>query len=435
MPESTPPPASVAPVPALGPALGIGALCIAVGGFIAAIGLGWIDFPGRKIRAPRDIVVGAGLVFALAGVLVASRGRFPAWLATLLHAILATAFALIPFWIAFGHGPRTFTGSGAGFTQSLGFDGASAGRIVFGLAAAMMAAFAAFAWWKWLEALHRYLRVPGLLLIGAGFAWFLWGRHLEPRWLADETDHDRLGRYIAEKHRHPDFVDAATGGDGSNPYLHLPQEAWIKRARARLAAARVPPEGVAVLSIPAGPAPTLDGIVAEAEWRGALTLPLLPESAGATVSFLASGGKLHVGAQAPGDRTEQGFDQLRVYFHLQLSPHLDHERVLLADRATVASVRAVVTGTPGRHRSERDILGQTRGASGVRGHRQYELEIDLEEAGLASGAAFPLYVEIEGDPLKDSDGRFQERRLEGRSAVGFRPVWVRIAPERRTPTR
>ena len=425
MPDARPP--SPSPASAPGPALAIGAICLAAGGFIAAAGVGWIDLPGRKIRAPREVIVCAGLLFALAGVLVASRGRLPAWLGTLLAAVLATGFALIPFWLAFGTGPRAFTGSGTGFVSSPGFDMASVGRIVFGLIAVMMAAFAAFTWWKWAATLHRYLRVPALLGAAAALAWFLWARHLEPGWQQGETDHDRLGRYIAAKHAHPDFMHAAAGGGGSNPFLHLPQETWIKRARARIAAARVPPDATAVLAIPAGAAPTLDGVVEAAEWRDALTLPLLPAESGATVLLRFAGAKLYVGAQAPGDRTEQGFDQLRVYFHQQLSPHLDHERVLLGDRATVASFRAVVTGTPGRHRSERGILAQARGASVVQGHRQYELEIDLEEAGLASGAAFPLYVEIEGDPVQDAEGLFRERRLEGRSAAGFRPVWVRIA--------
>jgi hypothetical protein len=84
---------------------------------------------------------------------------------------------------------------------------------------------------------------------------------------------------------------------------------------------------------------------------------------------------------------------------------------------------------PARSVSESDIYRSGRGASSMIGHRQFELALDLEEAGLHLGVPFAAYVEVETDPVTDWDGRFRARAYAGRLGSHAAPVWLVIGRE------
>jgi hypothetical protein len=129
--------------------IAIGALAAAVGGYFVLVGMGVLPVPGgrRNLHAPLWIVMCAGLAFFLGGAAVLlqaigranERGELPAgapqWLRVIQYLIgvaIFASFALIGSWIAFGFGPRNFSGS------FLFFDGPVSsviGRTAFGIGA------------------------------------------------------------------------------------------------------------------------------------------------------------------------------------------------------------------------------------------------------------------------------------------------------------
>lgn len=130
----------------------VGVLAAAVGLYFALVGMGALPVPGGpgSLHAPLWVLACAGLVFLLCGiaVFIGAAGRADAAgtlppdtpLALRLAqyfvglAIFA-AFGAIASWIAFGPGPRTFSGSFAGLeTQTNGM----LGRAVFGISAILI---------------------------------------------------------------------------------------------------------------------------------------------------------------------------------------------------------------------------------------------------------------------------------------------------------
>jgi hypothetical protein len=129
----------------------IGAGAIAAGLYFILVGLGLLPVPGgpRNLHGPLWLVLLVGLVFFLAGIamLVQVMGRAsaggdlpsdaPRWMRIVQYLIgvaIFGSFAMIGSWVAFGDGPRTFSGN------FLFFDGAtnaSIGRVAFGIGAAI----------------------------------------------------------------------------------------------------------------------------------------------------------------------------------------------------------------------------------------------------------------------------------------------------------
>lgn len=136
-------------------------------------------------------------------------------------------------------------------------------------------------------------------------------------------------------------------------------------------------------------------------------------------------------ADVPADTTSEGFDQFRVWFHIGLSPWLDNERAFVGRAGEVSSLRAMRfpwgDHAP-RSRTHWHIYERARGASSVSGHRRFELALDLDEAGIAPGVAFPLWLEVEGDPQRDAAGKFKARTDLGRAGSHQAPLWLRLAP-------
>jgi hypothetical protein len=294
-----------------------------------------------------------------------------------------------------------------------------------------------------------------LLAAGAAFAQQPWHGPYEPqreiakpaaqqpkqqpqRFLRD-TPHVWLAQMVHYKLSNAEYA-AALNARGKIPSsFHMAEEQWIRQARSEISRLRKAPPGVRVLTIPRVQiAPTLDGKIHVEEWKGALQVPLEPAAAG-SVLLLAHGGQLYVAARAVTDKTDEGFDQFRFWFHIDLSPYLRNERVFLAGKGWLGQLRDVYlpperepileSPEPGKltHKTDWNIFERSRGASKVDGFRQYELQMDMAELGLFAGAPFPAFFEVEGDPVYEA-GKFKARTILGTAGSKAAPIWFHIAP-------
>ena len=108
---------------------------------IFAVACGWIAVDPARVSAPRWVLAITAAMFCAGGfVPMTIRLGADAWQTRLVGAVVLLALAAIFNWIAFGPGPRQFTS-----TFSLGgspIDRAAAGertgRIIFGVAAALI---------------------------------------------------------------------------------------------------------------------------------------------------------------------------------------------------------------------------------------------------------------------------------------------------------
>lgn len=257
--------------------------------------------------------------------------------------------------------------------------------------------------------------------------------------VSGNSDHVQLGRAIALKYANPEFAAARAVRGRLPPDSHsVPEEQAVRQARDKIAFARRAPADVKLLTIPrAGAAPQLDGMVGEAEWRGALRIALEPAARKASVLLMAHGGQLYVAGLAPSDRTIEGFDQLRFWYHINLSPFFENERVHIdGGRRTLRATRLPRAGETIRdgldprtlvQDTDWGVSGRLRSATVVAGFRQYEVAIDLAESGFGPGIPFPAYFEIEGDPVMEGKN-FKARVTEGHAGSASQPIWLRIAP-------
>lgn len=407
---------------------GAGLVALLVGGGILALGSGVFPNVLSGAHAPMWVVLAAGVLFTLAGISLLAQGRAPDAAQGLIGCVLLTLFAAIPAWIAWGGSRAGFSASAGGF--SIGAASADFARLGFGASGVLMAAIAGFAWIAWLRKLSWTAR-GGFFAAAALTAYLLLVvLPAEPEWPDVGDDHQRLARYalLVED----EGWSHIKGGEPLRwyypPWRNFEQ--WTKAARARLAAQRVVPPGREVLAVPRlDAAPAIDGVIGAEEWRGARRILLAPESLGSSVLIGSHGDSLYLAADAPADTTASGFDQFRIWFHIRLSPWLDNERVFVDRSGGVSALRATRFpwgDNPPRTRTDWRIYERARGASTLDGHRRFELALDLAEAGIASGAAFPAWLEIEGDPLRDAAGKFKARSDLGRAGSHAEPLWLRV---------
>jgi hypothetical protein len=163
---------------------------------------------------------------------------------------------------------------------------------------------------------------------------------------------------------------------------------------------------------------------------GALVLPLVEGDGQSRVRLLSDGSRLYLAGEAAADTTVAGFDQFRFWYHLDLSPAMPYERAFLDGSGRVNVMRSAVFpwGNNTRERTDWHTHGKANGASRADGYRRYELVLDLEEAGLHRGVPFPAFFDIEGDPVRDAEGKFRSRTIVGRLGHRKEPVWLRITP-------
>jgi MFS family permease len=135
--------------------IGIGVLLIMGGTAVVALAVGWIPSAPEKFNAPRWVVGAAGMMFALAGALMLIPEGGKSALGAFLGATMASLFALVGGWVAFGPGERRFSGAVASGGAAMQTDvGEYLGRGAFGVGALILICFAAWAWLRWLRMLR-----------------------------------------------------------------------------------------------------------------------------------------------------------------------------------------------------------------------------------------------------------------------------------------
>jgi hypothetical protein len=436
-------------------AWGLAVTLILVGGVVIVISILAAD---ERMEAPRWVAAAAGAVFLLGGLAVINGYAVDQgverpgdrW-SLLLGALICSCFAAIATWIAFGPGERRFRVGGSlplawilspGVTEWLG-------RAMFGFGAVLVGLVMLAFWWRLLRGLAgrpaREWAPLGVALLATGVAALavlhatgdlrLWpaNRGLRRALAAPGlSDADRLLLVFNAKLANPAYLRRQARSFGQQPYQAFEEEALLKQIRSRIAATVVPPPGAPLIVVPivSGRAPTIDGRLNPDEWRGALETDL---GKGSTLYVFSDGRRLYVGADVPSDTTDDGFDQLRVYYHLDLAGVIANERVHVSRSAkdAFASYRLAYLPRPGgppQALSESNIYRDGHGASTMIGHRQFEVALDLEEGGFHLGVPFAAYVEVETDPVTDWGGRFLARAYAGHLGSRTAPVWLVIGP-------
>ena len=113
-----------------------------MGLFVMLISFDIIPTPPENFNAPRMVVAAAGLVFALAGIMIFIGGSFSqeemntpllAWVWFVLKLVVMAAFSSVFLWVGFGPGEREFqTTSSFGGVTSTGEGSSFFGRFLFG---------------------------------------------------------------------------------------------------------------------------------------------------------------------------------------------------------------------------------------------------------------------------------------------------------------
>jgi hypothetical protein len=222
-------------------------------------------------------------------------------------------------------------------------------------------------------------------------------------------------------------------------YQDFIEEHHIKYVRAKIAKNLALPANTKPLKIPVIPAVTItiDGAIQQQEWQQAIRIPLQPEETGSSLYLQADNDWLYLAADVPGDTTQSGFDQFRFYIHVDIDPAIRNERIHV-DRGqfeTLGGIRQTQVlwqGEPPKNDDERwkkypisdwRIYRMAKGASTLQQHRQFEAKLNLKESGLTIGSSFPVFAEVETDPLY-VDGKFKERRYLGGLGSQNQPVWM-----------
>jgi hypothetical protein len=134
----------------------VGVLALVAGSLVVGLGAGWITSAPENLKAPRWVIISAGLTFIFAGVSMLGPRSADSLLAALIGALLVSFFAAVGCWVAFGSGPRHFGGAiGSGSTVIATQASEWSGRTLFGLGAVLLLAMSAWAWWRCLMLLRR----------------------------------------------------------------------------------------------------------------------------------------------------------------------------------------------------------------------------------------------------------------------------------------
>ncbi len=222
-------------------------------------------------------------------------------------------------------------------------------------------------------------------------------------------------------------------------YQDFIEEHHIKYVRAKIARSLTLPANTKPLKIPVIPAATItiDGAIQQQEWQQAIRIPLQPEETGSFLYLQADNDWLYLAADVLGDTTEKGFDQFRFYIHVDIDPTIRNERIHV-DRSqfkTLGGIRQTQVlwqGEPPKNDDERwkkypisdwRIYRMAKGASTLQQHRQFEAKLNLKESGLTIGLPFPVFAEVETDPLY-VDEKFKKRLYLGGLGSQNQPVWM-----------
>lgn len=241
-----------------------------------------------------------------------------------------------------------------------------------------------------------------------------------------------------QKLANPEYVAWQNQPGIPGGYQDFIEEHHIKYARAKIAKNLTLPANTITLRIPLIPNTTIaiDGAIQHQEWLQAARIKLDPEEAGSILYLQADNDWLYLAADVPGDTTKDGYDQFRFYIHVDIDPAIKNERIHVSRGAPEAlggirETRVLWQGEPPKSEAERwkkypisdwRIYRMAKGASTMEQHRQFEAKLNLKESGLAIGTAFPVFVEIETDPLED--GKSRKRMYLGGLGNQNQPVWL-----------
>lgn len=248
-----------------------------------------------------------------------------------------------------------------------------------------------------------------------------------------------LGNLYQTKLANPDYLRWLDLPGIPKGYQDYPEEYAIKSARAQIAAELKAPAGAKVETVfmHSDIKIEIDGVIDDSEWQGAKRFALSPATSRTVLYLQADSEWLYIACDAPEETTESGFDQLRFYFHIDIDPAIKNERIHLGPfEKRLGGIRETTIIRPasrsgdnrkvrGRPLSDWQIFRMATGATQLRHHRQYEAKLHLEESGLHYGVPFPVFVEIETDPLQEN-GKFKQRQYIGILGSQRHPVWLII---------
>jgi hypothetical protein len=257
--------------------------------------------------------------------------------------------------------------------------------------------------------------------------------------LRDESLRKAFVEAYKAKFANPAYIKLLKQKGFPDGYQDFPEERGIKYARAAIARALAPPEGIKPIVIPMlkGQAPMIDGVIEVGEWSEAAAINVGGTDYKTTLLLSSDGKRLFLACDVPDEPIAESYDQFRFYFHVNVIPELANERMHIApymvsairETAIPRSMALPEEPEPVRNYSINDsnIFRTLAGATQVRQHRQYEAVIDLSEVGLEPGIPFPARVEVERGPQLDANGKFVERRYVGSIGIDNDPIWFVVA--------
>ena len=256
--------------------------------------------------------------------------------------------------------------------------------------------------------------------------------------LATSEDNLALENVYRAKFESPDFTQwmamkgIPTGNQSS------PEERAVQAELRRLAAKVQAPADATILEIPVqrDAAVRVDGVLEEAEWRGAFSRAIGRDGKQATLFLKSDGTHLFLACDATDETTEKGYDQFRFYWHLTTSDLIVNERLHVGTGKTPARVlrQTRLTG-PGKNTDLTDwnVCEHTDATSVLTDHRIYEAKLVLAEMGLNVGVPFGGRVEVETDPTNDANGKFERRVMLGEWGAQLAPIWFCIGTRADAP--
>jgi len=144
--------------PSAGGRLLLAILIWAAGGAIIGVAAGWIPSNPGSIHGPPWLLAVAGLAIVMAGFApLASATGANSWASRIAGIGTFCALTVMANWVAFGSGPRQFSGGfnigGLGISQ--GHQSEISGRIVFGFGALILDTMVLSILWRWLKRAGR----------------------------------------------------------------------------------------------------------------------------------------------------------------------------------------------------------------------------------------------------------------------------------------
>jgi prepilin signal peptidase PulO-like enzyme (type II secretory pathway) len=134
----------------------VGLLAMGAGFMVIALGAGWITTAPENFKAPRWVIIAAGLMFVFAGLSMLGPRSADSLIGAIVAAVMVSLFAAVGSWVAFGSGERHFTGTiGSGAARLSSNASEWSGRAVFGVGAILLLAMSAWAWWRCVQLLRQ----------------------------------------------------------------------------------------------------------------------------------------------------------------------------------------------------------------------------------------------------------------------------------------